>query len=149
MSFSLSYVAGIIDGEGCISFSSCRNVVFPRVLVTNTNTELLFVLKQQFGGDIKPLSLRKPGWKQGYSWRISWSPAVELLKKLDWHLFVKRQQAATVFAWDEVRPGRGGKWDQDALDFLQQRMKWLNKKGPSSEPDPIEVVLSEMIGVSS
>jgi len=104
-------------------------------------------IKEQFGGDIKPLALRKEGWKQGYSLRICWSRAVSFLDKIKPWLLIKSLQAETVFAWDAIRPRTGKMTNvaraeyQDAVDLLRARMTWLNKKGENSEIDPIEVFL--------
>ena len=139
-----AYVAGIIDGEGCIGFTKARKTIFPRVMVANTNKELLEDLKEQFGGDVKPLSLRKNNWKQGYIWRLSWTRAVDFLDLIYDYLRLKDAQAATVFAWDAIRPGKGHKptdEDREAVDFLLERMTWLNAKGTRTTVDPIEQYL--------
>jgi hypothetical protein len=141
---NLAYAAGFVDGEGCIGFTRCRNSVYPRVLVTNTNIEILEEFKEKWGGDIKPLSLRKENWKQGYSWRISWSKAVDFLSQIEPYLKIKWPQAHTVFAWNEIRPGRGQKWDEECLEFLVDRISWLNKKGPKTDCDPLDIVLKEI-----
>ncbi len=38
---NLQYAAGFVDGEGCINFAKTRSSIYPRVLVTNTNIEIL------------------------------------------------------------------------------------------------------------
>lgn len=145
-----AYVAGFFDGEGCVNFSYCRNSLFPRVLITNTDIDILQRIRERFGGDIKPLSLRKGNWKQGYSLRISWSKAVEFLSEIHPYLFLKAAQAETVFAWDAIRLGSGKKTLQqkeeykDSCDLLHRRMRWLNQKGNKDTVDPIdeEIALS-------
>ena len=144
MPFSIPYVAGIVDGEGSIGFGKTRGTIFPRVFVTNTNLDLLNALKDQFGGDINPLSLRKENWAQGYTWRLSWTKAVEFIRRIEPYLFIKDKQAHTILAWDHIRPGRGQKWDKDALALLQERITWLNAKGIKYGNDPIEAVLAEL-----
>ncbi len=126
---NLAYIAGFVDGEGCIGFSKCRTTIFPRVLVVNTNRGILEDLQVKFGGDIKPLSLRKSNWKQGWQWRISWTRAVNFLDKINPWLRLKSQQACAVFAWDTVRPGMGNDWDSETRDYLVSYMKSLNMKG--------------------
>lgn len=140
---NLAYVAGFFDGEGCINFGRCRATIFPRILVVNTDRSILEMLQRKFGGDIKPLSLRKPGWKQGWLWRLSWSRAVDFLSAIEPYVRVKDRQIHTVFAWDAIRP-RVGKLTaakaaeyRDCLELLVKRMHWLNQKGENLEPDPI------------
>ncbi len=134
---TLSYIAGFFDGEGCIGFARCRTSLHPRVLVTNTNIEILEELKNRFGGDIKPLSLRKENWKQGFSLRLTWLNAMKFLTKIYPFLILKRRQAETVFAWDAIRPGRGSDPDFETMQLLADQMRWLNKKGLHSEVEPI------------
>ncbi len=134
---NLAYIAGIIDGEGCIGFTRCRTNVYPRVIVTNTNLELLEELKKQFGGDISSNSKGKTGWKKGYNWDIRWSKAIDLLDRVYEYLFIKYQQANVVFAWDAIRPGSGKKWDTEARNLLVDEMHWLNQKGDIIRQEPI------------
>jgi hypothetical protein len=141
---NIQYAAGFVDGEGCIGFAKTRTSIFPRVLVTNTNLEILNEFKEKWGGDIKPLSLRKENWKQGYYWRISWAKAVNFLSDIEPYLKIKNRQAHAVFAWDEIRPGRGGKADKDSFDFLVSYVHWLNKKGINNEKNPLDVVLESI-----
>jgi hypothetical protein len=133
---NIAYAAGVFDGEGCVQFTRCRTTVYPRVLVTNTNLELLHFFKDTFGGDIQPLSKRQANWKQGYYWRLSWALAVDFLNQISPWLIVKRDHAVTIFAWDACRPGRGKDWDRDTVDLLVRRLAWLNMKGPLRGDDP-------------
>lgn len=146
----IAYVAGIFDGEGCIGFAQARGTSFVRILITNTNKELLEYLQSKFGGDIKALSLRKHNWKQGWNLRISWSRAIELIRLVYPWLRVKREQAQVALAWDALRPGMGkvrysekGERD-DAIALLREQMTWLNKKGGAPYPDPVSACLMDM-----
>lgn len=138
------YAAGFVDGEGCINFAKTRLSIYPRVLVTNTNLQILQDFQKKWGGDINALSLRKENWKQGYSWRISWAKAVDFLSDIEPYLKIKKYQAHAVFAWDAIRPGRGGKVDKDSLEFLVSYVHWLNKKGINNEKNPLDIVLESI-----
>lgn|SRR5262245_7055895 len=131
-----AYVAGIIDGEGCINFSRARTTIFVRILVVNTNCELLEMLKDQYGGDIYPLSGRHTGWNQAYQWRLSGTKAIDLLDEIYPFLIVKRLQADTAFAWQACRGGRGRAFDPETAGLLLRRMRWLNTRGPKQGDDP-------------
>lgn len=143
---NLQYAAGFVDGEGCIGFAKTRKSIYPRILVTNTNIDILQEFKDKWGGDINPLSLKKDNWKQGYSWRISWSKAVDFLSDIEPYLKIKKAQSHAVFAWDEIRPGKGGKADKDSFDFLVSYVHWLNKKGINNEKNPLDIVLESIDG---
>jgi len=144
-SLSKRYVAGFIDGEGCIGFGRTRKTIFPRVLVVNTNRQILEQLQRQFAGDIYPIAHRKSGWKSSWSWRISWTQAVNFLDDLWPFLRIKRDQALVVFAWDENRPRKfGNVRDPQAEQFLVDQMHWLNKRGPNNDPSPLQLELQEI-----
>jgi len=135
---NLQYAAGFFDGEGCVNFSRVRTSIFPRILVVNTNLEVLQEFQKKFGGDISKLSRAKNSWKVAYQWRLSWATAVDFLEKIYPYLKIKTQQVETVFAWDAVRPGMGNRWDKETTDLLVERLHFLNKKGTHSDIDPIE-----------
>lgn len=143
MRLPLPYVAGFIDGEGCIRFSRARNTVFPCVIVVNTNLRVLRRLQKDFGGDIYPIVHRKINWKPSWGWRISWKRAVDFCEAIHPYVYVKRDQIDTVIAWKELKEGRSR--DKDSVDLIIERMHWLNKKGPNSNPDPIDRFLPEGI----
>ena len=132
----LAYLAGFFDGEGCVNFTRSRNTIYPRVLIVNTNLEVLEEIQAEWGGDIHKAS-RQAGWKQSYQLRISWSKAVALLEAIQPFLRLKHRQAETVFAWDACREGRGKRFDPETLELLVSQMRWLNRKGSHSEPEPI------------
>lgn len=140
---TLAYRAGFFDGDGCVSFARTRQHFYPRVLVTNTDRGILEAFQARFGGDIYARSARRPGWKVGWSWRLSWSRAVQFLEALAPWLRVKLRQAQTVFAWNAVRLGTGCWPDEvyqsyfETLALLRARLTWLNTKGDQIGADPI------------
>lgn len=146
-----AYVAGFFDGEGCVGFAKNRSTIYPRVLITNTNIDVLKQIQNMFGGDIKPLSKRKENWKQGFYLRICWQKAVDFLSEIYPYLVVKNCQAETVFAWDAIRLGSGTKDKSirdeyaDTCEMLIKRMHWLNKKGCVEGKDPIYDVIEQNI----
>lgn len=71
---SWQYLAGLIDGEGSIGTTRTgkhRNVI-GRVIITNTDTLLLELLRKDFGGSV---SIRKTGSKPGWKplGHIAWA----------------------------------------------------------------------------
>lgn len=150
---SLRYMAGFVDGEGCIGFAKCRSSLYPQVVVVNTNREILEQFKKRFGGDIRPLSKRKSNWKIAYSWRVNWQKAVSFIDAIYPYLIIKTAQAELVFAWAAIKEGtsKRTRFDQDhkdTLDFINSRSKWLNKRGVNNEIDPL-IPLLERFGYAS
>ncbi len=143
---NLAYVAGLLDGEGCINFTKCRDIKIPRVCITNTNLEVLEDLKAQFGGHIQKASRPNASWKPAYHWVISNSASARFLEKIEPWVRIKQEQVWLVLAWDAIRPGTGNRWSLDAkeaLDLINNQSKWLNWKGVNRpEVSPIDQELA-------
>lgn len=144
---NLAYVAGLIDGEGCIQFTRGRgNLLVPRVMIVNTDLGLLEDVQAAFGGRIVPLMDRsKAAWKRAYSWVITNKTAVEFVARIYRWLRVKRQQADVLFAWAAIRPGHGSRWTDDgreALALMKAQIHWLNWRGTGRpEQSPVDLVM--------
>jgi hypothetical protein len=145
---NLAYVAGLVDADGSIGFTSSKSSVFvPRVTITNTNLQLLEDIKKVFGGNIQNLHGRKHNWKQAYYWQICNSSAVDFVSQIEKWLRIKKENAWLLFAWDFIRPGRFNKMTEeikDALHLLNDQSKWLNFRGCGRRDfSPIDKVLEQ------
>ena len=142
-----AYIAGFVDGEGCIGFARARKSIYPRVIITNTNVKVLESIRKIYGGDIRPLSGRKANWKQGYSLRLTCDRAVGFLEHIYPWLRLKRNQAITIFLWDAIKLGRGKHSEtkqneyRGTCELLINQIKWLNQKGPQTREEPMAVEL--------
>ena len=130
-----AYIAGFVDGEGSIGFDRNRfRSIYPRVVVANTNREILLAIQQQYGGHIMQPP-RRPRHKQVWFWRLSWLRAVKFLADIQPWLRLKDMQAAAVFAWDAIRPGPGMQTKafrsehMAAHDYLFAFVRNLNRRG--------------------
>ena len=89
------YLAGIVDGEGCINIvkyhKDNRYRYRLQLRVINTNKELIDWIKERWGGYI--YSKQKPKLRTVYEWYVSDEAAEHLLCDLLNYLIVKRQQA--------------------------------------------------------
>lgn len=111
----IAYVAGIVDGEGCVQVRRIganrfnQPSFWMQLQVSNTNHELLVYLKDVTGlGHVDgPFSYnkdganRKPYWK----WRVKQSDALGLLILLQPWLIVKRKVTFLVFKLREMQVG--------------------------------------------
>lgn len=93
---SFQYMAGMIDGEGCIGTTRtgrCRGTV-GRLTIANTDHQFLILLKSEFGGTLR-LNDRgtKIGWRAYGS--ITWSnrQALLILEAVLPFLLIKKRQA--------------------------------------------------------
>jgi len=131
---TLEYVAGFVDGEGCIGFTRTggKRRYVPRISITNTNLEILYNLQSQFGGCISRLSHRKINWKQGYHLTLTSRQAITFITRIEPFLQLKREQAQLILLWDLLRPGKGHQWPQEDLEIIASlvaNMRCLNLKG--------------------
>ena len=106
MSISLEYLAGLVDGEGCIRLHPSNKgkyrKYYPRLQVTNTYKPIIDLLVEEYGGACHSSSNKnKPHWKEKYDWRLSGDKARELLTELIPYLIIKKDKAIWVLQGDQ------------------------------------------------
>ena len=126
----LIYLAGLIDGDGCFNIGKCRNTFVPRIMIVNTNEEIMSWLKDTFGGDVSKTKVKgKPNWKPRYTWRISHKRALELGDSLVDYLKIKAEQALLFRVWFATRDAIPLFERKPAYDYLSSTLTSLNRKG--------------------
>ncbi len=115
---SWKYIAGLVDGEGCIDFQchtdprnkEPRLYIVPRLRVAMTEParELLDQLKLDCGGNvwIKNRHLENPNWLPAYYWQIQGKQLRPLLQNIVNHLWIKQEQARLCIWWIDRCMGR-------------------------------------------
>lgn len=109
MSTNLSYLAGIVDGEGCISLEKRENNNYRIVIsVANTDGRLIDWIFENFGGRIK-IHNRGEIHKKSWKWIITGQKAISLIKDIIPFLIVKKNQAELILLLDGkyINYGRG------------------------------------------
>jgi len=138
------WVAGIIDGEGCIYLHPrhhSASTFHLRLKVAMTHKVTILALRKLTGGGAIQ-RVRRPGtkWKDSYVWDNSTQVAAAVLRQVLPFLRTKHRQAvlAISFAEDRARVGGGGKGTAQrkkaAASKRRQmtayrRMRKLNRKG--------------------
>ena len=91
----LSYLAGIIDGEGTVTINHINqgNIYRIFLVVTNTNKSLMDWLVKNFGGNVSPRGPTRTKVKQIYDWYLLGEKAYHLLKSIENLLLIKNEQA--------------------------------------------------------
>jgi hypothetical protein len=119
----ICYLAGIIDGEGCISIAKMdagvQRTKNPRyvltVNVTNTSEELVKWLVEKFGGHYKNRTGLPENYRQSYDWWYNNGKALWLLELVRPYLIIKGAQADTgielIRDWKTPRGGQGARTD--------------------------------------
>lgn len=130
------YLAGIIDGEGCLIISRSNRGsymnYYGRIHVKNTDTRLIKWLVDNFGGNVHtniPADSAKHA--VAYSWYFSGDAHDKevLLLALLPYLIVKREQAKVLVEFFRMT----GEKNPEKREQLYQRMTALNKRGPTVE----------------
>lgn len=108
-----AFLAGLLEGDGCIQLSSRKNPrmafgveVWMVIEVTNTKKELLDFLKDNFGGNIYSRKRRK-NWSSSHCWRLCREKAKVLLLHMYPYLITKKEQAKLAVKFQAIVSIRG------------------------------------------
>ena len=107
-----AWVAGIMDGDGCITLSLGANKYRrPLVVVDNTDREILAELQRLYGGALVAKRLTREHHRQCWSWRIYGSTKIiaflaEIVPYM--HCDIKVQRARMLLdEWKKTVPRNG------------------------------------------
>jgi hypothetical protein len=125
-----SYLAGIIDGEGCLTIGAGRKGKVTNynsiIMVTSTSEQLVKWLQHNFGGNYYKSGRIVPRSKPAFIWRFLKHKEIELLLlAILPYLIIKREQAIILLEF--VRLPR--KDVPEKRNELFQKMKLLNQRG--------------------
>lgn len=149
----LAYIAGFVDGEGYIGITKASRTNEPygfttyclKVIVTNTNNEILILLKDNFNGNIYPVTVHEIH-KPIYKWFVNAGQALQFIKSIYPYLRIKKPQADIAIEYSEnitFRPSfRTSKSELELRESYYQKMKILNQRGRK-----LKEVLDEMKGI--
>lgn len=123
----IAYLAGLIDGEGCIYIgrsyakaivsrtTGSRQYLFLSVSVTSTTLPLMLWLKKNFGGSYRSKRPQQDNWRECYGWRLMSRQAAEMLRRTLPYLIVKKEQAEIALEFQE-RLFYGGRVTEEEMD---------------------------------
>lgn len=134
------YLAGFFDGEGCLTINKqnrggryISQEYKIRVIVTNSNIDILNVHKNIFGGKIY-IRKAKNGrnHKISYQWHISNQTAYNFCKTMVKYLILKKKQAELLINFYEKRISNEYPIKIEELnrrEKILQEIRILNKRG--------------------
>jgi len=129
-----AYIAGFLDGDGCITISGRHTTPEPMVLFDNTDPSIIRWLLKKLGSKH---NIRRGKPKKG-KWRPTMRVAVTgiadvyyLLKQLLPYLIIKREQAELTLKYCESRLNKVGKRPPITSEELAlvDKIRELNKRG--------------------
>jgi hypothetical protein len=144
----LAYVAGLIDGEGCLRIhrqSKKTTSTFTAIVQMNMSNKARHIGEQMaatFGGALYEVKSTNPKWSDQWQWRISGDVASNFVKQIHPFLMLKQKQASLILrlhALKESQPiQKNGTraWTQEAKDSaaqIKEEMHTLNQKGPTAQ----------------
>lgn len=126
----LAWMAGFVDGEGCLTISRQIRKDRPSpsyrasITITNTKKSALDIFETYYGGNVYDVmenrtDKRKVKWANAYCWYCTVGRAKEFLEDILPYLRIKNDQARIILEFINTKNG-----------FL--RKKRLNKRGGSS-----------------
>lgn len=127
----IAYLAGLIDGEGCIGFRlekrKDRTNSYLRIIltITMTNFEVLSEVHKQCGGYLGKYIDKRPQNRQQWRWAVGDKTAIAVLKQISPYLIVKKNQAKLAIAFDLL----GISYDAELNLTFKNKMHELNKRG--------------------
>lgn len=133
---SWKYLAGLIDGEGCIDVQvnkvGDKFYIRPRlrICMTDVAEELLEMCKLNYGGHLckRDQKSKNSNWTDATSWELSgYKQACPVLRNIVNHLILKKEQARFCL-WMEQNL-KGKYIPQECLDLCREELK-LMKRDP-------------------
>lgn len=136
---NLSYLAGVVDSDGCINLSIHMNNKRDdysfrfRLIVTNTSLDLMTWIRATFKvGNVRAVRPSKSvNRKTLYEWSVCGIAALPVLYGIKDYLIVKKIQCNVAIEFLELKGG----WSLNDQEFLWNEMKHLNQTGNSEMKD--------------
>ena len=134
------YLAGFIDGDGCIELSAKRKngkiVGFnPCLSISNTNKRILKLIQKNIGGQIYVNNKGSPN-KVAYDLRINkLSRIKKVLEPLVFRLRIKKLNAVLMIAYCELRLKNYKKKYTGKEEEAYEIFRMMNKRGPGGVID--------------
>lgn len=130
-----AYIAGFLDGEGCFDIRASnrkngRKYFSTRVRAAQVAPEVLYEIKNEFGGIIAITKSKNPKWKDKYELQLSNAQVEVLLDCIQPYSVVKKPQIEILKEFIESRKQqtsfRKTEEDFSREQILQNKIKELN-----------------------
>lgn len=125
---SPEYIAGFIDGEGCFSISKAHRSYNPVLVINNIASEVLDLLKAEYGGSIRYRRNGGFGTNFIFEWRLHAQGLRRLLPCILPHLVIKKEQALILEQFlGNQRPNGGSQVSNAERDDRVEMIKELKE----------------------
>lgn len=147
---SWKYLAGLIDGEGCIDLATTKvNDVFyvqprVRIMMAECAKGLLEDCQANFGGHFEYRESKNEKWQNAVGWTLSgYKKSCPVLRNIVNHLILKREQARFCLWMEENL--KGTRLQQDVLDAVREELK-LMKRDPHRLSETAQETILSILG---
>lgn len=132
----LKYLAGLIDGEGCLDIQVTKQTLGPNITIRPrlrigmaANAKyLLAMLQNTWGGHLIARTSKNPNWQDSIVWELAgYKNSCMLLRNIVNHLVLKKEQALLLL-WME-RNLKGRHVSTEVRDAIREELK-LMKRDP-------------------
>ncbi len=136
---SWKYIAGLVDGEGCIDATLFRDkrmkhkplYIRPRIRITFSENcrFVLDILKTNHGGSISVRISTNPNWQNAHTWTLEGRRLRPFLQNIAGHLEIKKQQAfLAIWIQDHLR--------KQGMQFAEEPKQCACKEMKAMKADP-------------
>lgn len=147
---SIKYLAGLIDGEGCIDWAYGfdkklnKRYIRPRLRITLTKPgyDVIDLLYNNFGGNIEERTPDDPRWSPSKTWCVTSTKAVTVLNNIKNSLIIKKEQAKLAIAWEKHL--KGIHIPDDVKDIMSEEMKLMKKDPHRLSEKAVQKVLNAL-----
>jgi hypothetical protein len=134
----LAYIAGIVDGEGCIHIVKrnptyrCKSYSYNVLLnISNTDDDVLNWITTLIGvGNVNKINMEnKPKYrKQMYQYQVASTRAIYFLKLILPYLHIKKEQALLAIEFNLTHADKKGRKGKSKEHFIQQEMYYTKMR---------------------
>jgi hypothetical protein len=130
---ALAYIAGIIDGEGCITISRHRTKNLQReyyhlsLRVKMVDSKAISFIVAKFGGKIYSVSTSQYNRRQSVDWVVTGDDAKRILLLIKPYLLIKIEQAEIGLLFCDKNADHT--LETERCCNLQKKMMLLNRRG--------------------
>ncbi len=126
---SWKYIAGLIDGEGCLDVQITNGVyIRPRIRIGMTKSSffVLEMLKQNHGGYLTYRETKNDAWEDSVCWElVGYSQVCSFLRNIVNHLLIKQEQAKFLL-WLE-KEIKGKQVADEARQLIRDELKAMKR----------------------
>ena len=147
---SWKYLAGLIDGEGCIDLATTKVkeqfYIQPRlrIMMADNAAFLLEQCKANFGGHFEHRESTNEKWQSATGWILSgYKASCPVLRNVVNHLFLKKEQARLCL-WMETNL-KGTRLEQEVLTAVREEFK-LMKRDPHRLSETAQERILKLLG---